>query len=184
MKEYRLNKNNNFIDGYYLSDLSICDSLINLFEKSGNKFLGATSKGVNKKIKDSLDLPLNINNLTKELQSYFYELHKIIDLYKNKYKFCDKTITTWGIEEDFNIQRYKPSQAYHDFHCEKANTWSVIFRYAQCNSSIGYNQDTLLTLISVLPSCVTASTIPVSLAILIIFSHSSLEKTSDRHAYV
>jgi len=121
MKEYRLNKNNNFIDGYYLSDLSICDSLINLFEKSGNKFLGATSKGVNKKIKDSLDLPLNINNLTKELQSYFYELHKIIDLYKNKYKFCDKTMTTWGIEEDFNIQRYKPSQAYHDFHCEKAN---------------------------------------------------------------
>jgi prolyl 4-hydroxylase len=121
MKEYRLNKNNNFIDGYYLSDLSICDSLINLFEKSGNKFLGATNKGVNKKIKDSLDLPLNINNLTKELQSYFYELHKIIDLYKNKYKFCDKTITTWGIEEDFNIQRYKPSQAYHDFHCEKAN---------------------------------------------------------------
>ena len=36
MKEYRLNKNNNFIEGYYLSDLSLCDSLINFFEKSDN----------------------------------------------------------------------------------------------------------------------------------------------------
>ena len=124
MKEYILNKSDNFIDGYYLSDLSICDSLIDLFEKSDNKCLGATGQGVNKKIKDSLDLPLNVNNITKELQSYFKELHNCVNIYKNKYKFCDKTITSWGIEQDFNIQKYKPTQAYHDWHCEKANMFS------------------------------------------------------------
>ena len=62
MKEYRLNKSNNFIDGYYLSNLSICDSLIDLFEKSDNKCLGTTGQGVNKKIKDSLDLPSIFKN--------------------------------------------------------------------------------------------------------------------------
>ena len=44
MEEYYLNKNNNFIDGYYLSNLSICDELIDLFEKSNNKVVGKTTR--------------------------------------------------------------------------------------------------------------------------------------------
>ena len=124
MKEYELNYNNNFIDGYYLSDLSICDSLIEYFETSKNKILGETGQGVDKKIKDSLDLPLKTNNLTKDLHSYFKELSKIINLYKKKYKFCDEKISQWGVEEDFNIQKYKPSQAYHGWHCERGNIYS------------------------------------------------------------
>jgi hypothetical protein len=121
MKEYSLNKNNNFIEGYYLSDLSLCDSLINFFEKSDNKILGETGRGVNKKLKDSLDLPLNTNNISKELHSYFKELNNCINLYKDKYKFCDENVMEWGIEKDFNIQKYKPSQAYHSWHCEKSS---------------------------------------------------------------
>ena len=124
MKEYSSNKNNNFIEGYYLSDLSLCDSLIKFFEKSDNKILGQTGKGLNKELKDSLDLPLNTNNVSKELYSYFKELKNCINLYKNKYKFCDENIIEWGIEQGFQIQKYKPSQAYHSWHCEKANIFS------------------------------------------------------------
>ena len=52
MKEYKFNTNNNFIEGYYLSDLSICDDLIELFENSDNTILGESRKGtVNKKLK-------------------------------------------------------------------------------------------------------------------------------------
>ena len=100
MKEYRLNKNNNFIEGYYLSDLSLCDSLINFFEKSDNKILGETGRGVNKKLKDSLDLPLNTNNISKELHSYFKELNNCINLYKNKYR------TFWLGNRKFNKECY------------------------------------------------------------------------------
>ena len=122
-KSFKSNKNNNFIDGYYMSDLSICDDLINYFEDSNNKVLGETSDGVDKNIKDSLDLQLSINDITNSpaLDSYFKELIKAVNLYKEKYKFYDEKVNKWGLQHDFNIQKYKPSQAYHSWHCEKTN---------------------------------------------------------------
>ena len=124
MKEYKFNTNNNFIEGYYLSDLSICDDLIKLFDNSDNKTLGESGKGiVNKEVKDSLDLQLWIRDIIKYpiLGRYFKELGQAIDLYKKKYIFCDEHVGEWGIQEDFNIQKYKPSQAYHSWHCEHGN---------------------------------------------------------------
>jgi len=124
VKEYKLNLNNNFIDGYYLSDLSICDDLIQLFKNTNNKISGQIGSGtVNKKIKDSLDLQLHINHMIEYpiLKKYFKELGQIIDLYKKKYKFCDESVGKWVIQQDFNIQKYEPSQAYHGWHCEKSD---------------------------------------------------------------
>jgi prolyl 4-hydroxylase len=124
VREYKFNTNNNFIEGYYLSDLSICDDLIKLFENSNHKVLGKSGKGtVNKKVKDSLDLQLFINDVVKFpiLDKYFRQLSQTINLYKKKYKFCNEHVADWGIQHDFNIQKYKPSQAYHSWHCEHAN---------------------------------------------------------------
>jgi len=128
VREYKNNKNNNFIDGYYLSDLSICDDLINLFENSKNKTVGEIGLGVDKTIKDSTDLLLWDKDIpqSKILIKYFEQLSKIIDLYKNKYKSCDTQVTNWGLEPAFRIQKYKPSQAYHGWHCEKGNTDTAI----------------------------------------------------------
>ena len=39
-------------------------------------------------------------------------------IYKNKYKFCNENVANWGIEQKFNIQKYKPDQAYHHWHSE------------------------------------------------------------------
>jgi len=123
VREYKNNSNNNFVEGYYLSDLSICDNLIKLFENSNKKIEGLIGQGLDKKIKDSLDLQLNINDINNSpiLYSYFKELSEAINLYKKKYIFCDKEIAKWGIQHDFNIQKYKPSQAYHGWHCETSS---------------------------------------------------------------
>ena len=123
MKEYKFNSNNNFIEGYYLSNLSICDDLIDLFKESDNKMLGRNGGYVNKKNKDSLDLPLDINDIAKYpvLDNYFKQLATIINCYKKKYIYCDKSIGKWSLENNFIIQKYKPTQGYHVFHCEKAS---------------------------------------------------------------
>jgi prolyl 4-hydroxylase len=124
VKEYKFNTNNNFIDGYYLSDLSICDDLIKLFKNSNNKVSGESGRGtVNKKIKDSLDLQLWLKDIIEYpiLDKYFQQLSQALEIYKKKYKFCDENVGEWGIQQDFNIQKYKPSQAYHCWHCEHTN---------------------------------------------------------------
>ena len=128
MREYKLNSNDNFIIGYYLSDLSICDDLIKLFYNSNNKVLGQIGQGtVDKKVKDSLDLQLLVNDIAKYpiLDKYFTQLGQMINLYKKKYKLCDHQVGKWAIQHDFNIQKYKPSQAYHGWHCEKCNIFTA-----------------------------------------------------------
>lgn len=113
--------NKQFIESYYLSDLSTCDNLISLFENSKNKTAGETSLGVNKSVKDSTDLHLYINDITKSevLTNYFKQLSNCLILYKQKYKFCDEGKKIWGLQNAFNIQKYKPSQAYHSWHTER-----------------------------------------------------------------
>jgi len=100
VKEHSLNIKNNFIDGYYINNLSICDELINFFEKSKNKTIGRTRNGIDKTIKDSLDLGINSNeiNNNKIFQSYFDEIVKCLNLYKDKYKFCNENVENWGLE--------------------------------------------------------------------------------------
>ena len=113
-------ESNNFINQYYLLDSSICDDLITLFKNSKNKSVAKTSRGVDKTIKDGIDCPLYIEDVKKSiiLQSYFKELNAMIEKYKTKYIFCNENHAQWGLEESFNIQKYKPTQAYHSWHSE------------------------------------------------------------------
>ena len=73
LREHNLNRKNNFIEGYYISDLSICDDLINLFEASKNKNPGWSRNGVDKTVKDSLDLIVNEREINDHscLKLYF-----------------------------------------------------------------------------------------------------------------
>lgn len=116
-----------FIEQYYLKDLSICDSLIKIFKTSNKIVDGKIGKGIDKKVKDSNDLPLNINDInnSETLQNYFKELSSFLELYKKKYHYCNDIVGMFGLEYFFNIQKYKPSQAYHGWHCEKANIYTA-----------------------------------------------------------
>jgi hypothetical protein len=122
MKEHKLNLEYDFIQGYYLSDLSICDDLIKLHTNS-QTVDGVCGRGVDKKTKDSKDLQLRPQEIKFyiELKSYFDELENIIEIYKTKYKYCSYDLCGWQIDDNFNIQKYSPTQGYHAWHCEKSN---------------------------------------------------------------
>ena len=79
MKQHKLNKNNNFIEGYYMSNSSICNDLINFFDESNNKIVGVQGDQIiDKTKKDSTDLSLGINDVAqyKILNTYYKELGK------------------------------------------------------------------------------------------------------------
>tara|TARA_R100000808_G_scaffold21327_1_gene46122 strand:+ start:3314 stop:3919 length:606 start_codon:yes stop_codon:yes gene_type:complete len=129
LKEHNINKLNNFISGYY-TDKKVCDNLITYFEKSNNKkdgvLLSAYGKYVvNKDKKASTDLGCRVTDNNKDIQNYLSQLNLALEAYKKQYPYCDKQQDKWAICEDFNIQKYKPSESYSQWHCEMSGIPSI-----------------------------------------------------------
>ena len=122
MVEHSINQHHNFIQGYYFKDKSICDKLIKHYN-SQQKTPGVCNAGVDKSIKDSLDVTLTLSEAQfyEEFKDYFSYLQECLEIYKNKYHFCDKTVTEFAIDDGFNIQKYAPGGGYPAWHCEKAD---------------------------------------------------------------
>tara|TARA_E500000318_G_scaffold101982_1_gene105912 strand:+ start:3579 stop:4166 length:588 start_codon:yes stop_codon:yes gene_type:complete len=122
MKEHKINSQYDFIQGYYIENNKITDDLINHFKTSNNKTQGMIGNGmVDKEIKESTDLafnPLEIN-FYSSLSNYFKSLSDCLEIYKNKYSYCHNKIDAWSITDKFNIQKYKPGEGYHRWHCER-----------------------------------------------------------------
>ena len=120
LNQHTINKKNNFIAGWYLPNKDLCKNLINLFEKSNNKFEGMISgKKIDKSKKDSIDLSFNIFSEEPLIKEYIKNLSLVLNLYKNMYKYADNPHDIWDITENFNIQRYLPNQGYHIYHTER-----------------------------------------------------------------
>jgi len=122
--EHIINSKYDFIQGYYFNDNSITDGVIEHFNKQPNKLLGMTGNGqVDKTVKDSLDLAIH----TQEIQfyppivKYCDYLKKCLKLYGTKYPMCFERTAAWHITEPINIQKYKPGQGFHQWHCEKSS---------------------------------------------------------------
>ncbi len=77
MKPHPINEIGNFIAGWYI-DKSLCDKLIDYFEKHPDKIEGMCgSKGlVKKEVKDSTDLGLTPYSPSLLVQEYISELAK------------------------------------------------------------------------------------------------------------
>jgi len=118
MKEHKINKNNNFINGWYI-DSSICDDLINYFEKSDIKEFGKCGGEVKKDKKNSIDLGLNTNLTEPCVQKYLAQLKLVIDKYKSVYEYADKNQYFWNINDNFNIQKYEPNGGFYEWHTER-----------------------------------------------------------------
>ncbi len=110
----------NFIGQYYLDNLSICDEILEFYNKSNNKIQGATTKGVDKSIKDSTDVMIDwkLDNIAHK---YIQALGSPTKKYIEDYKFCDKN-AAWSVIEKINIQHYKPKGGYHAWHTERSNS--------------------------------------------------------------
>ena len=119
MREHDINKLNNFIGGWYLPDISVCDKIIEYHKSSNNKLMGLTVKGntrvCDKNVKDSIDDELNGCLLGEYCLT---NLQKITDLYRKKYHYCDAT-PEWSILESVNIQHYKPNGGFYAWHTER-----------------------------------------------------------------
>ena len=122
MREHKINSQYDFVQGYYMNDLSICDYLINL-HKTTKTVAGFSGNQVNKDKKDSTDLVLRPQETKfyQELNQYFQEQENALNLYKKKYEYINTNISEWKINDDFNVQKYKPSQGYHAWHCERGS---------------------------------------------------------------
>ena len=121
LKKHKINKNNNFINGWYINDLSICDELINYFEKSNKKQPGMCGSEVLKEIKNSSDLILNTNSLEPCIKKYLSQLELIINKYKSVYEYADNNQYFWKITNNFNIQKYQPGGGYYGWHTERTH---------------------------------------------------------------
>jgi len=100
-----------------MDDTSICDELLMYHKNNPNKFMGHTSTGVDKNKKDSIDCTLDDINLLKK---YGNLLQTCIELYADKYHFCD-WYSPWSLVSPVNIQQYKPNGGYHEWHTERTS---------------------------------------------------------------
>ena len=102
------------IGGWYMPE-SICDKMIDIFK---------TSKKEENKIylnkEDVIDPVLKIS-LETGLRNEEYENHlnNILELYKQKYDFCD--VGTYGINDLIKIQYYEPNEGFFKWHIENTN---------------------------------------------------------------
>ena len=110
-----------FIHQQYLSDLSLCDDIINLHKNSNNKGPGGfgTRAGpiINKKKKDSIDCLLPDGPVANK---YLELLFEVVNIYVDKFPWCNKC-APWGLSEGINIQYYPPGGGYKNFHAERTN---------------------------------------------------------------
>ena len=104
-----------------------CKKIIELFEKS--KYLqkpGSTTLGEDHSWKKSTDIGISPQALNDpEWSSSVIEIVNTLNLtveeYKNKFTLENSgvnTVSQWGLEDNFNIQRYLSGEGYYIYHCE------------------------------------------------------------------
>ena len=120
-------RNENFIRAYNAFSKDNCDEIIAFFENSDKKKEGITLGGVNKSIKDSIDLAFMPNAEDKIFQYYLQELwQKAVIPYA--WQFCQGLIDSADnlvIKEPVNIQKYNPKGGFKTYHHESCSSNSA-----------------------------------------------------------
>ena len=114
----------NFIETYFIEDLTLCDDIIKYFKDlpSNKKFdgsIGISDIRIDHSKKHSVEASFDWDESIGSL-SYRYakELGKCSDQYIKKYPECHQG-NEWGIEETVKIQYYIPGAGYPQEHCER-----------------------------------------------------------------
>ena len=129
-----------FIDEFQLTDLTLCDSIIKMFDDAHDRGLtfagqsGAMGQA-RPEIKASTDFWLNDCDKLGPPEKYRWpeyqaELNGFIDLYLDKYKFFEYggMFTSRHLPQ---IQWYKPGEGYHKWHIDGA-------QMASCDRAMVY----------------------------------------------
>jgi len=116
-----------FIHQEYISNIDICDNIIEAFNKSDKKTVGVVgiSGDIDPKIKDSLDV--QINHLDYNLISeYRKQLQVVIDNYVKRFPNCsvDELLVVDG-----QVQYYPPGRGFKVFHSERGTVGASLKRH-------------------------------------------------------
>lgn len=114
----------NFIGQYMIDDLSVCDELIDIYNKSDRKFMG-TIGGKDfpqPEYKQDTEIGFSVNTilLNSVEDKYLKELAKCCNKYKEEYIYSN-IWGYWKIIENFKLQHYKPNEGYHIWHAERCD---------------------------------------------------------------
>jgi len=121
MKEIDLGGERSFIGAWILSDLKICDDIVSYFQLKDGKVEGEIghNREVNKAIKDSLDLIVTPENFSHPIiAKYLVALREVAARYTEKYQAAG-LVNAWSVTENINIQYYKPTAGYKEWHTER-----------------------------------------------------------------
>ena len=128
MKTHKINSLDNFIGGWYVEDVSVCDALIQYHEDSPDKRRGVMGGGgeakVDKDAKDSTDVTLERSALATR---YVRALRGVAECYVEKYPWSGKLVP-WDVLEPIGIQHYRPGGGYKIWHFERDNSNDQIAR--------------------------------------------------------
>lgn len=122
MREHEVNELDNFMMGWYIDDISICDKLIDYHKNSPNKKPGAVSGVLSENFKKSTDVILEHGNVS---DLYVEQLRKCADEYIKKYTFCNM-FNPWTLKYAPQIQHYKPEEGYYAWHSERISTLPTV----------------------------------------------------------
>ena len=100
----------NFIAGWYINE-EICDGLISFFEESPDQKPGAIGAGVNEDFKISTDVTVIPRDQDERIQNY---------------PWSSTNQDTWGLNTNFNIQKYNPSEAFFGWHTERSTMHDLV----------------------------------------------------------
>lgn len=123
MKRINISENTNFIGCWNINEDNLCNNIVKIFDS--NKILqaqGTTAKGIDRKVKDSIDIGIDPNDLRKDgfkdLKIYFNKLFECYQDYKKQWPFLNKNLETVDIPR-FNIQKYNTGGHFAELHCER-----------------------------------------------------------------
>ncbi len=117
LKEYELD-NSTFIGGWFMSE-KLCDKILNYYELvKGTAEAGETAHGMDKGIKDSLDIPINPNLNIDPWKEFKENLSDVLNLYLKKYPQCNIGNLPFGLYAPYNIQYYPIGGGFKKWHCE------------------------------------------------------------------
>ena len=112
-----------FISAWHISDLTVCEYLIDYFEASDSQ-PGRVLLGVDPAIKDSKDLAIPVDEQDPVYTTYLQQLIPVMENYVEQYPMCN-CYSPWGIVEDIRIQKYDPGGGFHHWHTERISNNSL-----------------------------------------------------------
>ena len=118
LKKYKL-PIESFIQGWYMEE-SICDDIINMFNDNKEHWVeGTVVDRVHPDKKQSTELGIDKDDISKPIFSYRTQLQWCLDEYAKIYPELTD-VGCFNINTDYNIQHYNANEGFKYYHCERS----------------------------------------------------------------